>query len=70
MTSTERWDNHTIIGYVALDIDGNPYQPELRERSYPRKKPTTVYKTIGLALKYSPIKCAAEVRMYTPDRNF
>jgi hypothetical protein len=58
------WTAHPIIGYVPLDEDGNPYQPNLGRGWRSRKKPITIYKTMARAVTYSPVSAAAEVRMF------
>ncbi len=52
-----------FIGYVAIGEDGTPYQPTLGTGWQSRKKPTTVYKTLGMARKQSPISKAYKVFM-------
>jgi len=61
------WGKNTIVGYIALDIDGKPYQPILGNGVHSHKKPITVYKTIGKAVSYSPVGSAAQVRMLDYD---
>lgn len=59
------WVNHPIIGYVPLDVEGNPYQPTVGNSYHARKKPVTLYK-MSRAISYSPVQSAAEVRMFQP----
>lgn len=61
-----QWQSHPIIGYVPLDAEGKPYQPMLGTSWRARKKPVTVYKTLQMALKQSPVGSASEVRMFQP----
>lgn len=65
MAKVDFWTNHEIIGYVPLGEDGLPYQPILGKGWRSKKKPVTVYKDLARAVNYSPVKSAAEVRMFT-----
>lgn len=59
------------IGYVAIDQDGNPYQPtigglyEVNQRT----KPITVYKDPRYARKISPVNNCATVYMEIVNNN-
>lgn len=65
------WLEHDIIGYVPLDEQGQPYRTQ--KSGYPwqkgkQKNPPRIYQTIEKALRYSPCQSAAEVRMFTIDK--
>lgn len=71
-----KWAAHPIIGYIALNKDGTPYQATVsnaynhmfdkKNRKPTRQRPITVYKTLGKAAQYSPVDTATEVRMFQP----
>lgn len=64
------WLEHDIIGYVSLDEEGKPYRPSRSGYSWQKglTNPPRIYKTIENAVKYSPCNSAAEVRMFTIDK--
>lgn len=53
------------IGYVAIDQDGNPYQPTIggQYKIHQRTKPITVYSDPRYARKISPVNNCATVHM-------
>ncbi len=51
------------IGFVPINENEDPYQPMLGTGWQSRKKPITVYKTMQMAEKLSPVKKAYEVFM-------
>jgi len=59
------------IGYLSLDQDGNPYQPQIGGdyAVHQRTKPITVYKDPRYARKISPVNDVAVVYMerYKPE---
>ena len=67
MLKEHGWTSHPIIGYVALDQDGKPYQPRKGKDRWQRKNPPRIYKTMEMAVKQSPCNTASEVRMFTPN---
>ena len=59
-----RWHSHPIIGYVALDKEGNPVRAQATRYGKIVKFPPRIYKTMNMALKQSPCESAVEVRMF------
>ncbi len=53
------------IGFLALDADGNPYQPQIggQYEVHQRTKPITVYKDVRYARKISPVNDVGIVYM-------
>lgn len=65
------WFNHPIIGYVSLDEQGQPLRRPRSGYTFLTQEqkgyhPPRVYQTIEMAVKQSPCKSAAEVRMFVP----
>jgi len=54
-----------IIGYIAVDDNGQPYQPTLRQGYHARKKSITVYKYE----KYAKSFTGYSVPVYVKDVN-
>lgn len=57
--------NNHILGYIAVDLFGNPYQPTLGSGWWTRKKPITVYQSEKYAAKFTGIA----IPVYTRDVN-
>jgi hypothetical protein len=60
------WFEHPVIGYVPLDADGNPHRTTRMLYTKQQNLPPRIYQTMGRAVSLSPVKSAAEVRMFQP----